>query len=95
LYYVGKRKLFDAWLVSKIDKKCTRDYFNCEVNSIERTNNKVTLTCNNQGTPLEITANLVIGADGERSVVKKYLDPKGIKKVREHHVAAIRCYYKM
>ena len=36
----------------------------------------------------------IIACDGERSTVKKALFSDGIKKHREHHLAAVRAYYK-
>lgn len=94
LYFVAKRQHFDAWMVSKIDNDYTETYFDCEVKSIQRLNEGLRLSCLHNKETFEVQADLVIGADGERSVVRKHLDPKGIKKVRAHHAAAIRCYYK-
>ncbi|MFM9028517.1 MAG: geranylgeranyl reductase, partial [Bacteroidota bacterium] len=39
-------------------------------------------------------AKLVIGADGERSAVKKHLHPGGLKKEKDHYCAGLRRYYK-
>jgi geranylgeranyl reductase family protein len=94
LFYTAKRKIFDNWFISKLNSNYTKSYLDCEVKSVERKNNRIILSCEQNKSQFVIDTNLVIGADGERSIVKKSLDPKGIKKVRNHHAAVIRSYYK-
>lgn len=93
-YYVAKRKDFDHWLVSKINKDYTTQMFNCKVEKVERLERGIQLSCNQDGQTILVEANLVIGADGERSIIKKTLSPQGIKKDREHNIAALRSYYR-
>ena len=94
IFYVAKREIFDHWLISKLNPDYTESYFGCKVEKIIREGNLLKLTCKKGTEIFEITTNLLIGADGERSIVRKTFHRDGIKKNREHHCASIRCYYK-
>lgn len=94
-YYVAKRIYFDDFLVKKIPSPYVEFHQNYSVEHIERKENIIYLTVKNSaGEKEEFSCNLLIGADGERSIVRKTFHPEGIKKNRAHHAGALRCYYK-
>lgn len=92
--YVAKRKDFDDWYLSKIDQNYTQLFTGTEVTEINREQGTVYIKATNASGALNIESKLIIGADGERSIVRKTFHPKGIKKDRVHTFGAIRCYYK-
>ena len=92
--FVAKREIFDNWLISKLNTEYTQKIFSFKAESITRIGDLVEITGNQNGEKITIISNLIIGADGERSIVRKTFHPEGIKKNREHCAAAIRCYYK-
>ena len=91
--YVVERNVLDEWLVSKLGNKYTTTIYNCNVQEIKRNQNGVQLRCLHQKEELLINSKLVIGADGERSIVRKTFHTQGIRKNRAHHAASIRGYY--
>lgn len=91
--FVIEREKFDDFLVSKLNPKYASQYFGYNVESIEKDKTGLQLFCKSDETIVHIKTKLVIGADGERSIVKKQFHKEGIKKNREHHVAAIRQYF--
>ena len=92
--YIAKREIFDNWLFSKLDPNYATIFTGCSANSITRINGKVEIECEKDKSNFKITTNLLIGADGERSIVRKNFHPNGITKIREHHYAGIKAYYK-
>lgn len=93
-YYVAKRLDFDNFLVEKLPSDYAKIYFDYNVTAVVRENDQVHITANNKEETIFVTSKLVIGADGERSIVKKSFHPNGLKKNRDHYVGALRCYCK-
>lgn len=92
--YVVERERFDHFLVQKLDPTYAVSLFGFEVKSIARANEGVVIKGKEGGKEITINSQLVIGADGERSIVRKTFHPQGITKNRPHHAAVIRQYYK-
>jgi 2-polyprenyl-6-methoxyphenol hydroxylase-like FAD-dependent oxidoreductase len=91
--YVVERSVLDQWLVSKLNSDYTTSIYNCDVKKIVRTENRIQVTCEHEKEKLVFNCNLVVGADGERSIVRKTFHAQGINKNRAHHAASIRGYY--
>ena len=89
--FVAKRVLFDNWLFQKTKNS---DHATIKegvgIDSIKRKEKGFILTTKDG----EEFFDFLIGCDGERSVVKKYLTKDGIKKNRDHYAGAVRAYYK-
>ena len=92
--YCAKREKFDEWLVSKLESPFAKVMLGTKVTRVEKTNNGYRVQLKNNETEFSFRCALLVGADGERSIVRKTLHPKGITKDREHYAAAIRQYYK-
>jgi len=89
--YVAKRELFDNWIFQKIKLSSSATIKEgVGIDSIVRENKGFLLTTADGNEFFDF----LIGCDGERSVVKKYLTPEGIKKDRDHHAGGVRAYYK-
>lgn len=89
--FVAKRKHFDNWLFNKAkaSKYClVRE--GVSVKNIERIDDQIQLFFGDESEVF----NLVLGCDGERSIVKKLLFEGGVKKKRKNHAGALRAYYK-
>ncbi|MGN0675838.1 MAG: FAD-binding protein [Oscillospiraceae bacterium] len=75
------RHKFDLWLEKLVPESSERFYGRCR--SIERTDGVYHIKCNgNDGTVRTFTADMIVGADGAGSLVRKYLYPK--KKTRRY-----------
>jgi len=89
--FVAKRFDFDNFLVSKIDEQFATKKFGYEVTAVERKDNKVAITFTNQQETETIDADIIIGADSERSIVVKSLCPR--KKDMDHYCGSVRAYF--
>ena len=88
--YTCTRMDFDNKLFGMVKKHTdTTIVENTNIKTINKNSDSYTVT-DDQGN--DYTAHLVIGADGARSVVAKQLGQ--LKLDREHHIAAVRAYYK-
>lgn len=92
--YTGKREVFDNWLLSKLNRNYATVFTECAATSIVRNNGVVEIDCKMKEDTFRINCQLVLGADGERSIVRKNFHADGIAKIREHHYAGIKAYYK-
>jgi len=95
-YYVAKRINFDNFLVKKLPSEYATVLLKHELVHLERKNAKVYLKVNNlnNNESFDLTCDLIIGADGVRSIVRKFLHPKGLKNDKDHYAGAVRCYFK-
>lgn len=75
------RHKFDLWLEGLVPESTERFYGRCR--SIERRDGVYYINCKgNDGTLHSFTADMIVGADGAGSLVRKYLYPK--KKIRRY-----------
>ncbi len=75
------RRRFDLWLEGLVPENVGRFYGRCR--KIERQDGLYCLSCvGNDGSERTITAEMLVGADGGNSMVRKYLYPK--KKIRRY-----------
>ena len=90
--FIAKRKDFDFELFKKLDKNFATIYEGTEVSDIVKVDGGYKISCKNSTSNFELPiSKLVIGAEGDRSVVAKKL--AGIKKENDHYCAGIRAYY--
>lgn len=89
--WVCKRKDFDAFLHTFFQPEYTTVKYQANVTNISRNSTGITVTFLEQGETKTITCNIIIGADGDRSIVKKTFAPH--KKDPAHYCASIRAYY--
>ncbi len=90
--FIAKRKDFDFELFKRLDKNFATIYEGTEVSDIVKVDGGYKISCKNSTSNFELPiSKLVIGAEGDRSVVAKKL--AGIKKENDHYCAGIRAYY--
>lgn len=77
--FVTRRILFDDYLYKRIDTRYATILPETEITDLKRVDGKVAATFKSQNKSTSDEFNLVIGADGERSIVAKKLDP--VKKI--------------
>ncbi len=91
--YVSKRMHFDNFLIGKIDTRFANFITGTKVNSLTKNGTKwQILATDNQQTALTISSDLIIGADGDHSVLLRYLGERKID--RNHYASAVRQYWK-
>ncbi len=91
-YAISKRINIDAILVQQFDKRFTTFFQNTKAKSIERTNDKWKVVSTHGDETIEIICDLMVGADGERSVVLKTVGDRKIN--RDHYAGGVRQYWK-
>ena len=69
--FTTPRLIFDNFLFEKLPSEHNTIYQKAEIKKIVRTNGKVTVTFAQQGKTYTVTAPLIVGADGDKSVVRK------------------------
>ncbi len=89
--FISKRIHFDNYLYQRIDTKYATLLPETELTDLFRENGKVLATFTNKNGKSSGYYDIVIGSDGERSIVAKKLDP--VKKDLTSYSAALRCYY--
>ena len=90
--FIAKRIDFDYQLFKKLDKNYATIIEGTEVTDVERSDNGINIWCKKgDEQSLISTAKLIIGAEGDRSIVAKKL--AGIRKDNDHYCAGIRAYY--
>ncbi len=82
----------DYYLQQQLDTPYTDLRTDTEVRHIKRQGDCFLLTLYHQGKEETMEADLLIGCDGDRSIVKKTLAP--VRMDPEHYVAGIRTYYR-
>ena len=89
--FISKRVHFDQFLFDQLDHTYCDFRPNAVLKSIRRENGKLVMECDRRTSSDELHCNLVIGADGDRSVVARQLGKK--KMDARHYCAGLRCYY--
>jgi menaquinone-9 beta-reductase len=91
-FCVSKRFNFDQFLVDKLDKTYAEVHFGTKATKIERKNGGIEVTFEKEGNVYKTFCNLIVGADGDHSVVLRELDERKID--RKHYAAGLRQYWK-
>ncbi len=89
--FSAKRIDFDNFLVQNVNPKYATTFFDSEIKTIERQAKGFKITFIQSGISKHIFAETIIGADGDRSIVKKTFLPSKLDP--EHYLAGIRAYY--
>jgi geranylgeranyl reductase family protein len=90
--FIAKRIDFDYELFKRLDTNFAQIHQQTELISINRTGKTFALQCKSPSGTIEINdVKLLIGAEGDRSVVAKQLT--NIRKENNHYCAGIRAYY--
>ena len=92
LYRVARRMDFDDFLVRRLNAEWTDFRQQTAVSAIQKTPEGWMLQAVSDGQPLQITCRLLIGADGDHSVVLRGLGERKIE--RRHYAASQRQYWK-
>lgn len=90
--HVSKRLHFDHFLFKKIDRSVATVIEQAELYELRQEDDGITVNYRTHGKENSIRCKLVIGAEGDRSLVAKKL--AGIRKEDEHYCAGLRAYYK-
>ncbi len=91
LFYTARRTMFDHFLVKKIDKNYSDVRLGCKIDHIRKEGIIWVLTGKTTTGTVEIHCKLLIGADGDHSVVLKHVAQRKIN--RGHYAAALRQYW--
>ena len=91
-FIISKRKYFDNFLVSKIDPAYATFLQATKVEKIISEGNKKIILAKNNSGEIEIQTKLIVGADGEHSVVLKSLGERQVS--RENYAGGLRQYWK-
>ncbi len=91
LFWTAKRLHFDDFLVKKMDVRQADFRQGTLVKKIERDGTEWRVFAQNGETALEIRTPLLLGADGDHSVVLQYLGQRKID--RRHYAATLRQYW--
>ncbi len=89
--FIAKRIDFDNYLVEQLDHKTADIHLGAFVKNVEHTNNGIKISFQHEGKEKTCMAQLVIGAEGDRSIVAKKL--ANHKMEPEYYCAGIRAYY--
>ena len=89
--YLCSRMAFDAFLWDRLPDTSGTRWAGAELKSIVRTEDGFLLRVLREGKPIEVACTYLVGADGDRSVVRKTLHEKAFR--RDHYCAGLRCYY--
>ena len=92
IFVTAKRFDFDDFLIRQIDTNVANLQFEAKVTNIEKIDNGFILTILKNNETYQVKTKLLLGADGEHSVVVRKLDDRKI--MRNAHVASLRCYYR-
>ena len=90
--FITKRIVFDNYMFNKIDQNIADVRQGATVTDVEETADGVLISYKREGESRQILADMVVGAEGDRSLVAKKLaghamDPK-------HYCGGLRAYYK-
>lgn len=90
--FTSKRIDFDNFLFNKLDTEYCTIYQKAKVSDIKKADGKTTVTFTQNGSEYTITAPLIVGADGDKSIVRKEF-------LKEHttdktSAVGLRAYYK-
>ncbi len=91
-FYVSKRMDFDHFLVKKIDKTFANLLLETKAKTIEKTTDGWKIIAENKNVEFEITCKLLVGADGDHSILLRHLGERKIN--RKHYAGSVRQYFK-
>lgn len=89
--FISKRMNFDNFMVSKLDETFAVKKFGCTIKDLKQTSHHIEIAYNENGQEKVCAAKLVIGAEGDRSLVAKKL--AGYKMNPHYYAAGLRAYY--
>lgn len=89
--FTSKRLVFDNFLFEKMQSEYCTVYQQAAVSSIEKKNGKVEVTFTQNGVTHVVTAPFIVGADGDKSIVRKHFinDDQSDKT----YAVGLRAYY--
>ena len=90
--FISKRFHFDDYLFRQIDRSYALVKENTELVDLIRNGNEIIAKMKSGNSEFEKKYKYIVGAEGDRSVVAKKLDP--LHKNLSHYCAALRGYYK-
>ena len=90
-FMVSKRAYFDNFLVSKMNSEYAEFLQGTKVKNLNRENDKWTIFAANKDGEVQITSELIIGADGDHSTVLRSFGERKIN--RENYAGALRQYW--
>ena len=89
--FIATRLNFDNFLFSKLNREFVTVHENTSLEKVRRSENQLVAKLNQSGNFYEESFDLIIGAEGDRSIVGKELLPH--KKENKHYCAGLRVYY--
>lgn len=89
--FISRRTDFDHFLFRKLDPTYTTVLENTEIVDLEYSADGVRVLLDNHGEKLQVESKIVVGAEGDRSIVAKHF--AGYKKENKHYCAGLRAYY--
>ncbi len=89
--FISKRVNFDHFLFKQIDEKYATKLMGCEVKDVLNHDDKIEIVYKQNGEEKQCFTNMVIGAEGDRSIVAKKL--AGHKMDPKYYAAGLRVYY--
>src|SRR5258706_1100553 len=92
VFYTSRRTSFDEFLVKKLDKNLADFRAGYKIEKIYKDGNEWQLEGRNASQPVHIKTKMLVGADGDHSIVLKYMSDRKID--RRNYAAAIRQYWK-
>ncbi len=92
IYITGRRAAFDTFLQESLDNHFAKIHMGTAVVDIVRQDGGLLLTMQQDSVQKTVFTPIVIGADGDHSIVQRKLDQRKIE--RHYYAAALRCYYK-
>ncbi len=90
--FVAKRLTFDHYLFEKLPSEHATIFQQGIIQDIRHENNKVTVSFTQNGAEHTVTAPIIIGADGDKSIVRKHFINDNISEKAK--AVALRAYYK-
>lgn len=92
-FFTAKRLELDNYLVSKLDHQYCTFLPESTVTGIDRQENKVETTFKNRHGESTVSSKIIIGAEGEKPIVTRYLGLDHFRE-KENLIGALRVYYK-
>lgn len=89
--FIVKRLDFDKWLYEKASSEFADFRIGSRVNEVSRSGNQILVNGTHGGDTFSVLADIVIGAEGDRSITAKSLS--SIRKENGHYCAGLRAYY--
>lgn len=90
--FVAKRLTFDDFLFKKLPSDHAHIFENSSIEEIEHEQNKITVKFKQNGEQHTVTAPVIVGADGDKSIIRKHFINDNISEKAK--AVALRAYYK-